>query len=97
MEDPWKPKMSIRTTSAGLVAEIELGNIRKEHLDLVAEGRELRVRGQGGDSRPFETAVQVPLGYELQKASATYQKGVLRIQVPGAPGSPPSLVGGSPY
>ena len=33
---------------------------------------------------PFESAIEVPAGYDLSRAKASYQNGFLRIDVPAS-------------
>jgi HSP20 family protein len=80
-----------------MVIKVELAGMRREDLELVVEGKRLRISGHRLDGcRPssctflvmeisygsFETVLEVPDGYDLNTAKAAYQNGFLRIDVP---------------
>lgn len=97
-EATWSPNTDVYLTPHGLVVQVELAGMRKEDLELIVEGNELRIRGvrrdgcrSGGPCRfvvmeisygSFESVVEVPPGYDLGNAKAAYQNGFLRVDVP---------------
>lgn len=97
----WVPNTDVYTTDEGLVVKVELAGMRREDLELAVEGTRLVISGQRPDGcrtpgikflvmeihyGSFECVIEVPPGYELAQARASYQNGFLRVDVPaGAP------------
>jgi HSP20 family protein len=100
----WRPNTDVYTTDEGLVIKVELAGMRSENLQItVEEGNKLRIAGQRPDGcraakfnflameinyGPFENVLEMPAGYDLSQAKATYLNGFLRIDVPQAVGAP---------
>ena len=93
----WVPNTDVYATDNGLVIKVELAGMRSEHLEIVVEGNRLRIAGNRPDGcraakcsflameinyGPFESALEVPAGYDLSQAKAAYLNGFLRIDVP---------------
>src|SRR5512142_2497134 len=93
----WVPNTDVYATDNGLVIKVELAGMRSEHLEITVEGNRLRIAGNRPDGcraakcnflvmeinyGPFESALEVPPGYELSQAKAAYLNGFLRIDVP---------------
>ena len=98
----WVPNTDVYATDSGLVVEVELAGMRSEHLELRADGNRLRIGGlrltNGRREKrsflvmeinygPFESVVELPPGYDLSQAEATYLNGFLRVAVPPVQGS----------
>ncbi len=96
-EPHWVPNTDVYVTEEGLVIKVELAGIRREDLELMVEGKRLRISGQRPDGcraphckflvmeinyGAFETVLELPEGYDLNTAKAAYQNGFLRIDVP---------------
>ncbi len=79
--------------------KVELAGMRKEDLELTVAARQLRISGVRRDScragqcrfvvmeinyGPFESVIELPPGYDLSAARASYQNGFLRVDVPQA-------------
>jgi HSP20 family protein len=106
-EPHWVPNTDVYESDDGLVIKVELAGMRREDLELTAEGNCLRISGQRPDGcRPlqcrflvmeinfgaFESVIELPPGFDLPKAKASYQNGFLRIDVPvSAPSAPHTL------
>lgn len=71
--------------------------MRSEHLEITVEGNKLRISGDRPDGcrppncsflvmeinyGPFETVLELPAGYDLGQAKASYLNGFLRVDVP---------------
>jgi HSP20 family protein len=95
----WVPSTDVYTTDEGLVVKIELAGMRSENLQITVEGPTLRVTGQRPDGcraakfnflameinyGPFEKTLEIPAGFDLSQAKASYLNGFLRIDVPQA-------------
>ena len=93
----WIPNTDVYATDNGLVVKVELAGMRSEHLEITVEGTRLRISGNRPDGcrspkahfqvmeinyGPFESVSEVPAGYDLSQAKASYLNGFLRIDVP---------------
>lgn len=93
----WVPNTDVYATDKGLVIKVELAGMRSENLEINVEGNRLRISGTRPDGcrsatcnfivmeinyGAFETALELPPGYDLSKAKASYLNGFLRIDVP---------------
>lgn len=96
-ESRWVPNTDVYVTDHGLVVKVELAGMRREDLTLAVEGNRLRIAGQRPDGcraskcsflvmeityGPFESVIEMPPGYDLARATAAYQNGFLRVDVP---------------
>jgi HSP20 family protein len=96
-EAHWVPNTDVYATDHGLVIKAELAGMKREDLELTIEGNTLRITGQRPDGcrspkckflvmeinyGSFESNIELPPGYDLSLAKATYQNGFLRIDVP---------------
>jgi HSP20 family protein len=95
---PWVPRADVFVNSTGdLVVKVELAALRKENLELTVEGERLSITGQRPnpdrqdsslylaadiEHGRFNLAVEMPPGFDLMLAKASYQNGLLRIVVP---------------
>lgn len=99
-EPHWVPKTDVFVSDNHLVVMVELAGMRREDLELTVEGNQLRVSGQRPDGcrtghckflvmeidyGTFESVIELPAGYDLTRAKASYQNGFLRIDVPAVP------------
>ena len=93
----WVPNTDVYVTEGNLVIKVELAGMRKEDLELTVEGNRLKISGQRPDGcrapkctflvmeinfGAFESIIEVPAGYDLSQAEASYQNGFLRVDVP---------------
>ncbi len=93
----WVPNTDVYVTDSGLVIKVELAGMRSEHLEITVEGNRLCIRGSRPDGcraskcsflvmeinyGPFESVLELPVGYDLNQAKAAYLNGFLRIDVP---------------
>jgi HSP20 family protein len=96
-ETYWVPNTDVYVTEGSLVIKVELAGMRKEDLELTVEGNRLKINGQRPDGcrapkctflvmeinyGAFESIIEVPVGYDLSQAKASYQNGFLRVDVP---------------
>ena len=99
----WMPNTDVYTTDEGLVVKMELAGMRSENLQITIDGSKLRISGERPDGcraakfnflameifyGAFENVLELPAGYDLSLAKATYQNGFLRIDVPLAVAAP---------
>ena len=95
----WVPNTDVYSTDNGLVVKVELAGMRNDDLEIIVEGNRLRISGNRPDGcrapkcsflvmeinyGPFESVLELPPGYDLSQAKATYLNGFLRIDVPMA-------------
>ena len=95
----WVPNTDVYATDTGLVIKVELAGMKSENLEITVEGHRLRISGSRPDVcrahkcnflvmeisyGPFESALDLPSGYDLSQAKAIYVNGFLRIDVPVA-------------
>lgn len=93
----WVPNTDVYATPDGLVVKVELAGVHSEHLQISAEGSQLRISGERPDGcrgnkasflvmeinyGPFESVLELPPGYDLSQSKASYQNGFLRLDVP---------------
>jgi HSP20 family protein len=93
----WVPNTDIYVTDEGLVIKMELAGMSSENLQITVEDNKLRISGERPDGcraakfnflameinyGPFENILELPSGYNLSKAKASYLNGFLRIDVP---------------
>jgi HSP20 family protein len=98
----WVPNTDVYASNSGLVVKVELAGMRSENLEITVEGNRLRISGDRPDTcrehkasflvmeinyGPFESILELPNGYDLSQARASYLNGFLRIDVP--PATPP--------
>jgi HSP20 family protein len=96
-ETHWIPNTDVYVTETGLVIKVELAGMRKEDLQLVIEGNRVKINGHRPDGcrapkckflvmeinyGAFESVIELPEGYNLAQAKASYQNGFLRIDIP---------------
>jgi HSP20 family protein len=100
----WVPNTDVYSTDVGIVIKMELAGMRSENLQItVEEGGRLRISGQRPDGcraakfnflameisyGPFENVIDLPSGYDVSQAKASYLNGFLRIDVPVATEQP---------
>ncbi|HWD20272.1 MAG TPA: Hsp20/alpha crystallin family protein [Verrucomicrobiae bacterium] len=94
----WAPNTDVYLSGGSVIIKVELAGMQRENLELFVDGNKLRISGQRPDGcrppqckflmmeinyGPFESAIEIPPGYDLGRAKASYQNGFLRIEVPG--------------
>jgi HSP20 family protein len=95
----WVPNTDVYATDNGLVVKVEMAGMKSDSLEITVEGNRLRIAGNRPDGcradkcnflvmeisyGPFESMLELPPGYDLSQAKATYVNGFLRIDVPVA-------------
>ena len=86
------------TTDGEFTIKVELAALRREDVELCIEGQGIRITGHRPDADRtangsqyvvtginwgwFDMMVDVPAGFDLSKARAQYQNGLLRVLVP---------------
>ena len=93
----WSPNTDVYEVEGGLVIKVELSGMKKEELELSIDGNRVRISGHRPDGcrSPgcrflvmeisygyFESVIELPPGYSMAEATASYQNGFLRIDVP---------------
>ena len=93
----WIPNANVFVNAAGeLVIKVELAGLIKEDLEITVAGQRLMFSGQRPDPEGrdaqylllemhhgrFESFVEVPEAYDLSRAQAAYQNGILRVVAP---------------
>jgi HSP20 family protein len=101
----WVPNTDVYATEEGLVVKMELAGMRSENLQITVEANKLRISGERPDGcraakfnflvmeinyGPFENVLELPTGYDLTQAKASYLNGFLRIDVPQSTKTPPA-------
>jgi len=99
----WVPNTDVYVTETGLVIKVELSGMRREDLELVIDGNRVKISGLRPDGcrapkckflvmeinyGAFESVIELPEGFDLRRATAAYQNGFLRIDVPLTTGGP---------
>ncbi|MEY2411257.1 MAG: hypothetical protein QOF48_3927 [Verrucomicrobiota bacterium] len=103
----WIPNTDVYIGEEGLVVKVEIAGMRREDLELAVEGNRLLITGQRPDGcrlpgvkflvmeinyGAFECVIEVPGGYDLSQAKASYQNGFLRVDVPPSRSSSKSIL-----
>lgn len=94
----WIPNTDVYLSNGHLVVKVELAGMRRDDLELTVESNRLMIRGQRPDGcrgsakckflvmeinyGSFECVIEVPSEFDLSRASAAYQNGFLRVDVP---------------
>jgi len=93
----WVPNTDVYAAEGGLVVTVELAGMKREDLDLAVDGQRMIISGHRSDGSrdanskflvmeinygAFESVIDVPEGYDLNKARALYQNGFLRVEIP---------------
>jgi HSP20 family protein len=93
------PALDVSTSTDALVVEAALPGVRPEEVDITVENGTLTIRGETKTERQegegdflvreirrgsFARAVSLPSGLEPDKASATFENGVLTLRIPKA-------------
>lgn len=96
-ESVWTPNTDLYFHPAGAVIKVELAGIRKEDLEIAIDGARLIITGARRDEcrsghrnfqvmeiryGEFESVVELPAGFDLGQARASYQNCFLRVDVP---------------
>jgi HSP20 family protein len=104
-EGRWVPNTDAYLCESGLVIKVELAGLRREDLELTVDGQALRIAGRRDDGcrtgncsflvmeinyGAFETVIEVPDGFDLTQAKASYLNGFLRVDIPEAESAPPA-------
>jgi len=99
----WVPNTDVYVTESDLVIKVELSGMRREDLELMIDGNRLKISGHRPDGcrapkcrflvmeinyGAFESVIELPPGFDLRNATASYQNGFLRIDVPLAADGP---------
>jgi len=99
MNTHWTPNTDVYLSGNSIVIKVELAGMQRENLELYVDGNKLRISGERPDGcRPpqckflrmeinygaFENTIEIPSGFDLTRAKASYQNGFLRIDVPAA-------------
>jgi HSP20 family molecular chaperone IbpA len=72
-------------TERGFVLTAQLPGLRNRDMEIKPEGSSLRIVAKLPDSQvPCESLIEVPSGYTIAQALATYIRGELRIVIPKA-------------
>jgi HSP20 family protein len=95
----WVPNTDVYVADDSLIIKVELAGMRKEDLELTVEGNRLTITGHRPDGcrapkckflvmeisyGSFQSIIELPPGYDLGQARASYQNGFLRVEVPQA-------------
>lgn len=93
----WVPNADVYLADGKLVVKVELAGLTHQNVELSIDGTRLLIRGErpdGSRSSPckfnaseihygaFQCAVEIPAGFAIAHALATYRNGFLRIDVP---------------
>jgi HSP20 family protein len=93
----WVPPTDIYETEENFVVRIEMAGMRDEDFEVAVENNMLMISGNRPDLNErrayhqmeirfgkFEVAIEIPVSVEIDRATAEYKDGFLRIQLPKA-------------
>ncbi|MDQ2691441.1 MAG: Hsp20/alpha crystallin family protein [Chloroflexota bacterium] len=91
----WSPPTDVYETEENYVIKVEIAGMKDEDFEVAVEDRFLMVRGYRPDLNErrayyqmeirfgrFEVAVEIPGGLDMERASAEYKDGFLKIVLP---------------
>ena len=93
----WAPALDVRETNTDVIVDVEAPGLGPKDLDISIEDGTLTIRGERKteseethgkfrscerDYGTFCRVVQMPAGVEVEKASATYDNGIVSISLP---------------
>ena len=93
----WVPNADVYLADGQLVIKVELAGLAPQNVELSIDGTRLLVRGDRPEGTrtapckftaseirygPFQCAIEIPAGFSVAQALATYRNGFLRIDVP---------------
>lgn len=91
----WGPPTDVYETEENYVIKVEIAGMRDEDFEVALEDRVLIVRGYRPDLNErrayhqmeirfgrFEVAVEIPASLDMERASAEYKDGFLKIALP---------------
>lgn len=78
----WTSKSRVSITEAGMVIEIELGEISQSNVWFTSEGSDVCVHCLSQDLASCESRFYVPPGYSTTGAKVTFNNGLLQIEMP---------------
>lgn len=91
----WSPPTDVYETEENYVVKVEIAGMRDEDFEVAFEGRALMVRGYRPDLNErrayyqmeirfgrFELEVEFPVSLDIERASAEYKDGFLKIVLP---------------
>jgi len=96
-EMTWVPNSDAYIANKHLIIQVELAGMRQSDLELTVHGNRLSISGQRrNDNRaakckflvmevnfgPFECVFEIPAGFDITQAKASYQNGFLNIEIP---------------
>jgi HSP20 family molecular chaperone IbpA len=96
----WRPPIEVYETQEGLVVTAEVAGMEEEALSVVVEHDVLSIRGRRPDTRvgnqrryrevgiaygEFGADIFLPFPIDSERASASYENGFLRIELPRVP------------
>jgi len=93
----WAPPTDIYETEENFVVRIEMAGMRDEDFEVAVENNMLMISGNRPDHNErrayhqmeirfgkFEVAIEIPVPVEIDRATAEYKDGFLRMQLPKA-------------
>ena len=98
----WQPAADVYRTPGGWLVKLELAGVRREDLQVTAQGRRLSVRGRRRDATlveglqhhsleiaysEFERRLELPCDLDRAEISAEFQDGMLIVRITTAEGS----------
>jgi HSP20 family protein len=103
-EKAWKPLCDVSETDEELVVVADIAGVNPESIDIAVEGQKLVMSGMRAEPSftsnkkyhqmeinygTFERIIVVPEKVEAERATASYEDGLLEIRLPKAAGAPP--------
>lgn len=97
----WRPPLDVYETPEAITIVAEIAGMAREDIEVIIEGEIVSIRGSRPDPhvcdhRSFHEAhiaygsfaadIYVPVGTDVERATASYDNGFLRIQLPRAQG-----------
>jgi HSP20 family protein len=93
----WRPPLEVYETEQSLVILAEIAGVREDDMTILADASLVTIRGERQDRRPgerrryretgiaygeFTADVYLPFAVNVEAATASYELGILRIELP---------------
>ena len=103
----WRPATDVYETEDSVAIRMDVSGMRRENFDIVVDGEDVIIRGQRKDPTPpgkkhfhkmeinvgpFERRVRIPVPFDPQQITASYENGFLELRMVRTEKPPPKRI-----